>query len=222
MTYFNNKLIELAERGTFLDIGANIGEFTLPMASKATTVYAFEPCAENVHMLNQRIIGYDNVVVIEAALSDYNGLQPMYMCDGPNHNARHTLSLDIAEYKNWGHNPDKFISVPCHQLDTYVGFNLIQNITAIKIDVEGAEDKVLAGAINTLENNNPLISIETHVPWDLGEEVARPFIEMQNRVERILKDCGYVFWTMDGICREHMSKELHYFCVKNHMKVSPF
>src|SRR5688500_12606743 len=54
--YQETKLIKkLAKKHTVLDIGANIGYFTLLMAKQAKQVYAFEPEPRNFHILQKNI-----------------------------------------------------------------------------------------------------------------------------------------------------------------------
>ncbi len=74
--------------------------------------------------------------------------------------------------------PCKEISVQTKPLDE---FNF-KDVGLIKIDVEGAEDAVLDGAINTIKNNMPVIIIELEDRHSIGT--------LQRNIKK-LGDIGY-------------------------------
>ncbi|CAB5221598.1 fkbM_fam, methyltransferase, FkbM family [uncultured Caudovirales phage] len=214
MTYFNRTMIERAKRGVMLDIGACHGIYMEPMSEKATKVYAFEPFHENLNVM-YKANKFPNVEIVPVVLSDKDDRVRLYTCtkNGEYSIGQHTISNNVADIKDWGHSSDKFNVVRSYRLDTFVKEQNISNITAIKIDVEGAEDRVLEGARQTLKDNNAIISIETHVPWDFGSR-AQPFVDMLKSVETILRDCGYVFWTPQREMLTYMDKSMEFYCVK--------
>jgi FkbM family methyltransferase len=143
-----------------LDIGANIGWFTL-LASKLAgprgKVHSFEPRPDTSRMLQKTITMNkleDRVTICQTALSDVNG------------------ELHI----NWGRNTDNpggsFVSrcdlgssgyeqatVRASRLD-----DLLPEAApdVIKIDVEGAEPMVMRGALNAIRRKKPAILSELH------------------------------------------------------------
>lgn len=143
-----------------LDIGANIGWFTL-LACKLTgpkgKVHSFEPRPDTSRML-QRTISMNNledrVTLWQAALSDETG----------------ELHL------NWGQNTDNpggsFVSRDTHESSGYeqatVMARRLDDLLPeaapdfIKIDVEGAEPMVINGAINAIRRKKPAILSELH------------------------------------------------------------
>jgi FkbM family methyltransferase len=207
-------MIERAEHGIMLDIGACHGVYMEPMSEKATKVYAFEPFHENLNVM-YKANKFPNVEIVPVVLSDVDDRVRLYTCTKNEQYSigQHSISSDVADVRDWGHSTDKFNIVRSCRLDSFVKEQNISNITAIKIDVEGAEDKVLEGARQTLKDNDAIISIETHVPWDFGPR-AQPFIEMLKRVEAILVECGYVFWTPEGTVLAYMDKSMEFYCVK--------
>ena len=146
------KILPLLRRGgAFIDVGANIGLWTGPAARCFRQVHAFEPDALIADTL--RRIAPANVVVHEIALSDHDGVGqfriPIYR--GRPVRTRSSLESDA----NLG--CDEMIYEV--RLNTLDGLNL-RGIDAIKIDVEGHEGAVLAGAITTIDRERPTLVVE--------------------------------------------------------------
>ena len=208
MAFYNDKMIELASGGILLDIGANIGMYFESMSKVASKVYAFEPHPDNVEVLKSEALKYNNIEVVSAAIGSKDGITNLFVCDR-NHR-QHTLLVNIAADPRWGHSLSNFINVPSIKLDTFCIQNNIKGITGIKIDVEGAEEFVIAGALETLRNNNAIISLETHAPINA------------DNVTELLKSCDYIFWNTDKVLTDRIEQDKHYFCVKQGSNLSPF
>jgi FkbM family methyltransferase len=138
---------------TFIDIGANVGLFTLTAArtvGPGGRVFAFEPSSRERAYLERNIRqnGFDNVVVAPLALSDAPGeLEMLIASDGGlNSFARNRHPEQQVECTE---------RVAVETLDRFVERNAIGNIRLIKIDVEGAEHLVIAGAGETLRRRPP-------------------------------------------------------------------
>ena len=130
----NYMLEHLHPGSVFVDAGAYIGYFTLIAASLVSVsgrVYAFEPSYSAAQTLSKNVERnhYDNVTVHPKALNRERGLVHFYHRQ---HSAWGTL-LDI------GYNPTQVYGV---RLDDI----LDGPIDLMKVDVEGAEADVLAGA----------------------------------------------------------------------------
>ena len=183
MNYLNDTMIDMAEGGVILDIGANVGMYFDHMSIKATKVYAFEPHPSNVNILISKAKNFNNVEVVACAINDYDGEVNLYQCS--RNAGQHTLSKDIAVDPRWGHSIQDFIPTRSLTLDSWVKENNVTGITGIKIDVEGAEEFVFRGGLNTLMNNDVIISLETHYP--INEDV----------IDGLVKRCGFKFWNGD-------------------------
>jgi FkbM family methyltransferase len=130
----------LQRGGTFFDIGANIGTYTL-LASEQdqAQVLAFEPhpatfalLRENVH-LNKR----QNVRLFQAALSHKE--HPVFLTNVPGSPTNHV----VQEHAVHGE-PCNGIKVPCLRADQICEeLGLVPEI--VKLDVEGYEFDVLCG-----------------------------------------------------------------------------
>jgi FkbM family methyltransferase len=144
---------------TVLDIGANIGLFTITMASLAGPtgrVYAFEPLEDLATLLARSVAENnfaDRVILERAAVSDKPG-------SGQLISASKTTNAGGAYLKAGevplGHNVDE---VKLITLDTYP---VRRPVHFIKIDVEGAELLAFRGAKQLLKEDHPVILSELH------------------------------------------------------------
>jgi FkbM family methyltransferase len=140
------------EGSTVFDIGANVGFYTL-LASSLTgpngKVVAFEPVPRNLHYLKQHLHlnQITNVTVIEAAVADQTG----------------TTEFDESNSSSTGRlAPGAALHVDTVTLDQLVNSGRIPVPDYIKIDVEGAEARVLSGAMQTLTSARPKLFLATH------------------------------------------------------------
>lgn len=127
------------------DIGANVGYYSLLFASLARegTVHSFEPVPLNFYVLctNRLLNRFSNLILNSCAVSDSNGA------------ASFVVSRDSAfsSFVDTGMKPKAMeISVPIIRLDSYCEQNAVSRIDVLKVDVEGAEGKVLSGATELL------------------------------------------------------------------------
>ena len=149
-----------------VDVGAHIGGHTVFFAEKtgnAGKVIAIEPESKNYEELlgNIHFNNFKNVIPINAALSDQNGVEKLYISPS---SAGHSLLPELA--KNSKTSP--FIKIQVKKLDTLLEELHIKKIDVLKIDAEGAELRILKGAKRTLENN-PHIKIFVASYHYLGE-----------------------------------------------------
>lgn len=135
---------------TFVDIGANIGVYTMYAAKRGAVVHAFEPHAGNFAELvtNIYINEFDKVKAYPFAVMDKNSVDELAM-----------LSIVPAQSHNdFGMEDDR--------VKHYVaGFTLDYTRVKphhIKIDVDGLEDKVIAGMNTSLEKvKSMLVEVTT-------------------------------------------------------------
>jgi FkbM family methyltransferase len=141
---------------TYIDIGASIGEMLQYFTQKMPLGYAFEP---DPHNYNNLINKFNNVTIINKAISDFNG-QIKFWNNGSH--MGNILGHDMA------HNPyvDNFL-VESITLDEFL---IDKSIDLIKIDVEGAEWQVFQGAKETLKNKNIVYQVEFHLDEDWNQK----------------------------------------------------
>ncbi len=155
------------------DVGANYGIHTLLMARLASNgiVYAFEPVPEICTALeeNVSINNFQNVRCVRLALSDCGG------------EAAFTKGLHVGAggLTLPSRVPDDQISVTTTTVDQFVFEQNNPPPDFIKMDVEGAEGKVLAGGEQVLKTFRPVLLVDLHNP------------EQDIAVGQILLRCGY-------------------------------
>ena len=161
------------------DVGANIGVYSLYAASlyPEMKVYGFEPFVNNYTRLceNIHLNGFKNVFAVCIALSQEPGISPLFIKDPVVGSSGHQIDQSVDE---WG---EEFEAVRTHHILTDTIDNLIAHygLTApnhIKIDVDGAEGKIVNGMVKTIQNpslKSVLIEIN-HTSTD-GDEVIRLF-----------------------------------------------
>ena len=144
-----------------VDIGANIGFFTLMFARQVGPegrVWAFEPGPQSHELLtkNVSINGYSNVVIENAAVSDTSGMTELYLCPTGESDNRIAGTVPFA---------DRRISMPmrCVALDDYFS-SPDERIDFVKIDAQGAETLVLRGMKRLLGRNQPIKIIMEYAP----------------------------------------------------------
>lgn len=125
---------------TVLDIGANIGLYTLAMSRAAGPegrVVAFEPDPSNVELLERNVAenACENVVVMACALGDEDTETDLYQVDEGRGN------LSFADLGCTGVS----VKVPVRRGEQVLEELEIEAVQVAKIDVEGAEPLVLEG-----------------------------------------------------------------------------
>lgn len=159
-------------KGNFIDIGANIGKFSIIMGKrlgKNSKVFAIEPHPENFKILkkNIQLNKLSNVKAINAACSSSKRYLDLYLDEEGT--GGHSIKKDA---KSAG---EKTIKVKSILLDSCK----IKNVKLIKVDVEGAEADVLLGAKKILKRNHPKIIFEA---WDE---------KYLNKIKKVLKPFKY-------------------------------
>jgi FkbM family methyltransferase len=151
---------EIRSGDTVLDLGANVGYYTLLFAElvgEHGRVFAFEPDPSNLRLLekNVRLNGFTNVVLVPEAVSDRTG----------------DLRLFLSASNKGDHriydSQDGRTSIPIKvvRLDDYFAHRK-GRVDFIKMDIQGAEPSAVRGMPSLLESNRRLkILLEF---WPMG------------------------------------------------------
>jgi FkbM family methyltransferase len=168
----------------FLDIGANVGIYTLLAASKiqSGSVYSFEVLPKNYNRLiqNLQLNQFQQVKPYAIAVSDFTG----------------TTALNIAEGDSMpfitNNATDNTITVTTDTLDNLLQYESVANLTLAKMDIEGAEILALKGAISLLKKQRPYVWI-----LEINDTVKNFGLQKQD-VVKFLEDYGYKLYQYDA------------------------
>ena len=138
-----------------VDVGANFGIYSLAAArlvGDSGTVLAFEPAAESFGILEQNVhlnrVG--NIRPFRMGLSDRDGKARLYHHADP---GRNSLGGD-------GNPNATSEEITTLMLDSLLEREGIGRVDLLKIDVEGAEELVLRGAMAVLNRTRPIVIFE--------------------------------------------------------------
>lgn len=178
---------EFGGNGAFYDIGANIGLYSLYFAStKSGNVYSFEPSVFNLELLAKNIhLNRLNkqIKIVTNPLSKNNSFANFSFSSVEEGSALAAFGV------NFDQNGNENKPIFCYQtlglsLDNIIKWKLITEKPQImKIDVDGIEHLILAGALNILRDIN-LKSVLVEI------NDAFPF--QKNKIEKILCDSGFI------------------------------
>ena len=155
-------LSDVKEGDLFVDIGANLGLFAIPVG-KITKVIAFEPDAVNYDLLikNTTLNGVqENVTVLKNIVSDIDGKMKLY-------SSKFSQIATIVDPSRVDWEPEIVSEVDSVTIDKFMEDDKIEKIDWLKIDVEGGEYQILKGAKNSLTNKkieNILVEIHASLP----------------------------------------------------------
>jgi FkbM family methyltransferase len=158
-------LSHLSPGSNYLDIGANVGYYCLKAARRVGStgrVLAVEPNPQTLEKLNRNISlsGVTGIEIFACALSESDGEVSIFCPTDDTHG--------FASMRNQGWNNFAEFKVPARRLDDVLPSDL-KSIDFLKIDVEGAEKLVFAGAEATIQRYKPPILME------INEKAAQNF-----------------------------------------------
>lgn len=171
----------LKDDAVVLDIGANIGNHTLYWANerKARKVYAFEPYPYSYKILEKNIEINNLQQIIKA--------YPFGLSDKETKGSVSVFCSTNIGGTTFAENIDGDFDFKA--LDE---INISDKIDLMKIDVEGAEIKVLNGGMETIKKNLPIIAIETFRNKELIEEMLFPLGYKLYDDNRAM--CDYIYY----------------------------
>jgi FkbM family methyltransferase len=171
---------------TFVDVGANIGAFTLALADRAARVIAIEASPLVLPYLHKNIglSGRTNVAVFGGAVSRPGvDVVPFY--------------LPPMDHSGMGSSAPQFgvepIAMPARTLDQVLASHQVGRVSVMKVDVEGYEAHVFLGAAELLRSRPAPLIVFEFLDW--AEE--RAFPGRRGWAQEILVDFGYKLWSLE-------------------------
>jgi FkbM family methyltransferase len=198
-----------------LDVGANIGYFTLLFArlvGPTGHVYAFEPEPRNFDLLQRNIArnGYTNITAVPKAVSRASGSQQLYK--SPDNLGDHRLAYGAAGREA--------VDVSVVALDEY--FPAEARVDFIKVDIQGAECGALHGARALIARSAPLRLITEFWPagiralGDDPEQYLTDLAALGFRLAVIAPGSRLQLVSLDGPAARHAlvqrDREVDLFC----------
>lgn len=169
--------------GTFVDVGANEGYFSVIAAKQcgdAGKVYAVEPQEECHAALreNSRLNGCENIEIVPVLVSDHCGEVVLHL-----HSATNTGATSIWRQSRSG---IRRMRTECWPLEYLLDSKKIGTVDLLKIDIEGAEYEAVMGSQQLFRSGRiRAIALEVH-PEILAERGL-----CDSTIHQFLVDSGY-------------------------------
>ena len=166
-----------------IDVGAANGMYLAHLYKISKKCFAFEPREDALQNLKKVFSGItSNIQFEQVALSDFSGSTKLRILK-----SNDRLSTIEAENTIEKFGDVQLVEVPVRKIDDY---EYPDKVNFIKIDVEGHEEAVIKGAINTIQRDHPFLLIE------IEERHKKDSI---GHIKNILQAFGYKgFYYMDG------------------------
>lgn len=158
---FRQAVARLGRDDVAIDAGANVGDFTWPLARRGIEVHAFEPDPYAFQILVQRFRSFPNVEVHQAAVSATAGEIELFRAPGIDADpAKLSKSSSVIATKS---NVDPGVAVRVAAIDLGDFVAREPRVALLKMDIEGAEVDVLERLLDCgLLNHIPYVFVETH------------------------------------------------------------
>ena len=170
---------------TIVEIGANIGYFTLEEDTHVNVrmIVAIEPNPASYELLSQNVCLNDAMAnLYNVGISDTDGTLPFYI-------SKHSNISSITPRADY----EKKIDVPVMKLDTLLDREKIEAVDLIRMDIEGHEINALRGMSETLAKHRPWLCLEYHTPV-ISKEDREFFISTLEALDYELK-CFTFRWS---------------------------
>lgn len=173
---------------TILDVGANVGQFALAATTRFpdAVIHSFEPVPDVAETLRRNVEGARAITVHSAALGAYTGSLRFHR-NAFTHLSS-ALPLNAEQKQMYGAGPSEEITVPVHRLDELLPTLGVNDPVLLKLDVQGFESEVLAGAAGVL----------AQIPYVVLEVSFRPLYQGQASFDALHTWLGEHAYRLDG------------------------
>jgi FkbM family methyltransferase len=142
------------------DVGANNGSSSIPLAKSQPSylIFAFEPTPEMVNEIKSQTDDLENYVIVQKAVSDYNGTAEFNVAGNWDWGCSSLLEFSDKSKTEWPGRTDFSVTnklkVQVIRLDTFIEINKINKIDYLHIDTQGSDLNVLNGLGNYIDMVN--------------------------------------------------------------------
>ena len=156
-----------APGGVVVDIGANVGLYSVLLSQwvgRTGLVYAFEPYGPVFKYLTGNLLlnGLPQARAIASAVTDVDGTVDFWVYD-EGLDAYNSLGAKCRPAE--GLSATRSVRVPATTLDSFFANAGVERLDVMKIDVEGAEERVIRGALGTIRRNPAIrVLLELYEP----------------------------------------------------------
>ena len=189
---YNPQFLQINPLDTVVDIGANIGVFSLYASlSGASSIYSIEPLKANTDLIlkNFRNNKFKMPIIIQSAVSDINGKTLFYIGDFDSHGQISKIHYDV--YKN------KSILVNTITLKYLLKHYNINRVDYLKVDCEGSEGQIISSLSKSDWEKIHKISLEYHDGISTLSHISIINILRNNmfkvRLKKIDSRLGYIY-----------------------------
>ena len=174
----------------FLDIGANIGYFSLLAANKEPTskIFSFEPVKslfqkleENISVNNTR-----NIAAVNAAIGDTNEQKELFISASDN--------LGMSSFQPPENYSGRKENVKVISIDSWFKTAGLSRVDLIKLDIEGSELAALKGMREVLQNFKPAVIAEVNPEtlelFDLTPAVIVDYLTKLDFIGYLISETG--------------------------------
>ncbi len=148
--YFDLDIVQCSKEEVFLDIGGYIGDTLIQYAKTFgknchKTIYCYEIVAANIENIktNIELFELENVIIRKKGASSKNG----------------TMYLSTDEVSSICQlSGDGTFAIPIVKIDD----DIEEEVTFIKMDIEGGEEEALLGCIDTIKKNHPKLALSVY------------------------------------------------------------
>jgi FkbM family methyltransferase len=189
-------ILEDEDELIIIDIGANIGLFSLHAHDRAKVIYSLEPTPTHFEKLTELTKNYPNIRPFNVALNDKDEEITFYISD-----QNSTMNSSVNKY-------GKEVKVQGRSLGSFIKELGLTHVDFIKCDIEGSEMRAITDqTISEVKDIVDCWFIEVHatsdkLPWPANMEVNRTtiadiFVRQGYEVQRYGVDTLYVFKNKD-------------------------
>ena len=172
---------------TVIDVGGYIGAFTFAIREMLpeAQVYTFEPLPDNFAKIKENHGGDPRVKTFNTALGDKRGEVDFWRSDFTPSSS--ILPMGELHKQTFPHTAGSTkVTVPTARLDDFLTEMTYIGKTLLKIDVQGYEETVLRGAVETLKKVDSVITEVSFMPLYEGQATF-------DQLNDLLKGYGFVY-----------------------------